>query len=289
MITSALVLAAAMATTLRTTDTGAMSAQPRPDSRSRNAGSPAAGSATQSACAASSTKVSHSKYMVRWAGPARARARPGRDRADTDSGAGGREDWLMSAKCARHLSYANVMATLALFAALGGSSYAALNLPKNSVGPKQLRANAVTSTKVKPGSLLTSDFRRSQRAALRGRRGSRGAPGSAGPQGPAGPEGSARAFAQVSGDGVVFQPLAKGITTANVTNPGPGEYCFSGLAFTPANVQATINAESVAPAQQPAAFATIGPAFNNCPGAQFTVVTAASGALANDGFYVVVN
>ena len=43
------------------------------------------------------------------------------------------------------LSYANVIATLALFAALGGSSYAALNLPKASVGAKQLKKNSVTS------------------------------------------------------------------------------------------------------------------------------------------------
>jgi len=41
------------------------------------------------------------------------------------------------------LSYANVVATLALFVALGGSAYAVKQLPKNSVGPKQLRKNAV--------------------------------------------------------------------------------------------------------------------------------------------------
>ena len=58
VITSALVLTAAIATTLTTTDTGPMSAQPRPLSRSRNAGRPAAGRPTQTACAASSTKVS---------------------------------------------------------------------------------------------------------------------------------------------------------------------------------------------------------------------------------------
>ena len=40
------------------------------------------------------------------------------------------------------LSYANVIATVALFLALGGSSYAALNLPKGSVGPKQCRRTA---------------------------------------------------------------------------------------------------------------------------------------------------
>ena len=32
------------------------------------------------------------------------------------------------------LTYANVTATLALFIALGGSSYAALKLPRDSVG-----------------------------------------------------------------------------------------------------------------------------------------------------------
>ena len=41
------------------------------------------------------------------------------------------------------LSYANVVATLALFVALGGSSYAALKLPRNSVGAKQIRSGAV--------------------------------------------------------------------------------------------------------------------------------------------------
>ncbi len=41
------------------------------------------------------------------------------------------------------LSYANVMATLALFVSLGGASYAAITLPAGSVGPQQLRTHAV--------------------------------------------------------------------------------------------------------------------------------------------------
>jgi len=41
------------------------------------------------------------------------------------------------------LTYANVVATLALFIALGGSSYAAIKLPRNSVGSAQIRAKAV--------------------------------------------------------------------------------------------------------------------------------------------------
>ena len=54
------------------------------------------------------------------------------------------------------LTYANVIATIALFIALGGASYAATQLPKNSVGSKQLKRNAVNGAKVKPGSLPAS-------------------------------------------------------------------------------------------------------------------------------------
>jgi hypothetical protein len=41
------------------------------------------------------------------------------------------------------LTYANVVATLALFVGLGGVSYAAITLPADSVGARQLRADAV--------------------------------------------------------------------------------------------------------------------------------------------------
>jgi hypothetical protein len=67
---------------------------------------------------------------------------------------------------------------LALFVALSGTAYAA-TLPRNSVGTAQLKRNAVTSAKVKPRSLLGSDFRRGQLPA--------------GPQGPQGPQGPAGA------------------------------------------------------------------------------------------------
>jgi hypothetical protein len=61
------------------------------------------------------------------------------------------------------LNYSNVIATLALFIALGGAAVAA-GLPKNSVGPNQLkrgavtaakiRKNAVTSGKIAPGAVI---------------------------------------------------------------------------------------------------------------------------------------
>jgi hypothetical protein len=48
------------------------------------------------------------------------------------------------------LTYANVVATLALIIAIGGASaFAASQLGKNSVGAKQLKPNAVTTAKIK--------------------------------------------------------------------------------------------------------------------------------------------
>jgi len=46
------------------------------------------------------------------------------------------------------LTYANVVATLALVLAVGGASaFAATQLAKNSVGTRQLKKNAVTGEK----------------------------------------------------------------------------------------------------------------------------------------------
>lgn len=47
----------------------------------------------------------------------------------------------------------NTIALLALFIALGGTTYAATALPKNSVGAKQLKKNAVTAPKIKAGAV----------------------------------------------------------------------------------------------------------------------------------------
>ena len=99
------------------------------------------------------------------------------------------------------LTYANVVATLALFIALGGSSYAALNLPKNSVGSKQIRTGAVGSTQVKDRSLQLKDISRPARASLTGQQGQTGA------QGPPGQPGTSaiRYFAAVSASGQLLR------------------------------------------------------------------------------------
>jgi len=83
-------------------------------------------------------------------------------------------------------SPATVLASVALIVALGGTGYAAVVLPANSVGTAQLKNNAVTSLKVKNGSLLKADFRSGQVPA-----GPAGPAGAAGPAGPAGPAGAA--------------------------------------------------------------------------------------------------
>ena len=46
------------------------------------------------------------------------------------------------------VTYANVMSTVAVFVALGGASYAATQLPPNSIGSRQLRDGAVTPPKL---------------------------------------------------------------------------------------------------------------------------------------------
>ncbi|HXR59976.1 MAG TPA: collagen-like protein, partial [Solirubrobacterales bacterium] len=84
------------------------------------------------------------------------------------------------------LTYANVVATLALFVALGGASYAALQLPKNSVGAKQLKKNAVTSRKIAKGAVTRAKLSADAMSALEGPRGARG---EVGPKGDPGPKG----------------------------------------------------------------------------------------------------
>lgn len=86
------------------------------------------------------------------------------------------------------LTYANVTSTMALVIVLGGTSYAAVTLPRNSVGNKQLRNNSVTSAKVRNHTLLRKDFKKGE---LGGERGPAGPAGPVGPQGPAGPHGPA--------------------------------------------------------------------------------------------------
>ena len=99
----------------------------------------------------------------------------------------------------KRLTFSNVIALLALFIALGGTSYAVTALPKNSVGTQQLKKNAVTGVKVKNGSLSSADF--AAGTLLKGDTGASGATGATGPQGATGAAGPAGAqYSSVDGD-----------------------------------------------------------------------------------------
>ena len=56
------------------------------------------------------------------------------------------------------LTYANVTASLALFIALSGTAWAAANPPRNSVGERQLKPDAVTGAKIKDGTVKGRDL-----------------------------------------------------------------------------------------------------------------------------------
>lgn len=122
----------------------------------------------------------------------------------------------------RKLSYANATATLALFIALGGTSYAAIQIPRNSVGATQLRAGAVASREIKDRSIRVTDITPAARTSLRGKTGAAGPPGG---QGPAGPS-ATRYFAAVSAAGA----LVRGNATSGGSDGGVGGYIvgFSG-------------------------------------------------------------
>jgi hypothetical protein len=104
-----------------------------------------------------------------------------------------------------HLTYSNVMATFAVFVALGGASYAAATLPKNSVGTSQIKSNAITGSKVKNSSLTGADIKNKSltasdfAGAIKGATGARGDTGPKGDTGPPGPINGTPAGGALSG------------------------------------------------------------------------------------------
>jgi hypothetical protein len=95
----------------------------------------------------------------------------------------------MGLRLRKRLSYANVIASLALFVALGGASYAAVSLPAKSVGTKQIKNGAVTGLKVRDASLTPADFGGTLPAGQAGSNGLQGQKGETGLQGNTGPDG----------------------------------------------------------------------------------------------------
>lgn len=103
----------------------------------------------------------------------------------------------------RRPSAAMVVACLALFVSLAGTSFATVSqiIPRNAIGPAQLKDNSVTSEKVRDFSLRLWDFKRGQLPR-----------GPAGPVGPQGPQGA------TGGIGPLILHEASVLVPANTTN-----------------------------------------------------------------------
>lgn len=127
---------------------------------------------------------------------------------------------------------------LALFVALGGTSYAAVKLPKDSVGATQIRAGAVSSSEVKDGSLRARDFKASElpsaAAGAAGPQGAKGEKGDTGAQGPAGADGAAESIAvrvrQTSDSQTVAgTPTGAAMTPVAFPDPAAEQYDLGGF------------------------------------------------------------
>jgi hypothetical protein len=155
------------------------------------------------------------------------------------------------------MTSAHVISLIALFVALGGTGYAAVKLPKNSVGAAQIKTGGVGSSEVKNGSLKKADFKNSDLpAGPQGPQGPAGTNGTNGTNGAPGPAGSAKAFARVATDGTLqpdpanFPSQVKGIVAGNVVKgeaaAATGTYCFD-LDFRPSSALVSLdNADAAA-------------------------------------------
>ena len=201
----------------------------------------------------------------------------------------------MLAKLRSRLTYANVMATVAVFIALGGSGYAAITLPKNSVKAKQIAPRAVQSSEAH--NLTLRDFRRGVRAKLKGEKGDPGLQGIQGPQGPQGVPGTARAYAIIDPStctttaGSCTLVRAKNVVAARRSPNNPdGFYCVttgSGIDREADGFMAGVVWDLTASAEAPAsAMAMVDPppaAAQVCPG-DFTIVTERNTSGTTDDF-----
>ena len=111
------------------------------------------------------------------------------------------------------------VACIALVVALCGTGYAAVALSKNSVGTAQLKANAVTSAKIKRGTIAKSDLAAKTLAAAHG----------------------ALAYGNFSAAGA-REPGSLNLGGVSVSQIAVGVYCFSGFSEPPESAISSLDA-----------------------------------------------
>lgn len=112
----------------------------------------------------------------------------------------------------------NAVAYLALFVALGGTSYAAVKLPRNSVGATQIKANAVASSEIKNGSVKSADLAAATKTALKGQKGDTGATGAKGDTGATGAKGDTGAAGAAGAAGATGPAGGFDVRTVTLTD-----------------------------------------------------------------------
>jgi hypothetical protein len=187
----------------------------------------------------------------------------------------------------RHISYANVAATLALLFSMSGGALAAqhyLISSTNQISPKVLaKLKGNTGRTGAPGAPGIEGP-----PGKEGPQGKEGSAGGEGPQGAAGTLATALAYAHVSPEGVV--EAANSENAGTVVHPSEGVYCFSHLSFTPHNVVVSLDWNSAA-GKAPSISASLGVGTSSgCPeGTQITVGTGETTGMVNRGFFILVN
>jgi len=149
-----------------------------------------------------------------------------------------------------HLTYANVMSTIAVFLVLGGATAFAVSkaLPKKSVGTKQLKGSAVTATKIHKGAVTTAKLRKDAVTGAKANEATFGQVPSAASAVTAGTAQGPVAFAHVSAAGALLD--GQGVTVVKgATSPKdePFYYCFSGLPFVPRGLVASPDYQNKTP------------------------------------------
>lgn len=164
----------------------------------------------------------------------------------------------------RHLTYANVMSSLAVFLLLGGAgAYAA----SKKIGASQIKSSAVTTAKIKNGAVATEKLKN---GAVSGEKLADGAVANSKladssvtnaklaadsvsgdkvvestlTEVPSANSANPLAFARVNANGSVDPAGSKALTSPNVSHPSKGVYCISVPSFAPRGGYVTTEASS---------------------------------------------